>query len=178
MALPTKFFVFDVESIGLHGEGFAVGFVVVDREGNELERGLFAASPHCASGLFEGHKWVKENIPDIDATHSTPWMVRAAFWRRWMYWKEQEAVLAADCSWPVEARFLIACVEDNLLEREWRGPYPLIDISSVLFAQGTDPLKEFDRLSEELPRHNPLKDAIQSARIFLNALAIIDALRA
>ncbi len=170
MAFPNKFLVFDVESVGLHGEGFAVGFVVVDREGNELERGLFVTSPNVAYGLNEGHKWARENVPDMDATHTTTWMVRAAFWRRWMHWKDQGAVLAADCSWPVEARFLIACVEDNLREREWSGPYPLIDIGSVLLAKGIDPVQEFTRGAAELPKHNPLKDAIQSGRILISVL--------
>ncbi len=97
-------------------------------------------------------------------------MVRAAFWRRWICWKEQGAVLAADCAWPVEARFLMACVEDSLLEREWQGPYPLIDIGSVLLAKELDPVATFSRLPDEVPIHNPLKDAIQSARILLTAL--------
>lgn len=32
------YMVFDVESIGLHGEGFAVGYVVVDRNGERLDK--------------------------------------------------------------------------------------------------------------------------------------------
>ena len=35
-----KFMVFDVESIGLHGEGFAVAWVVVNRAGERLGDGL------------------------------------------------------------------------------------------------------------------------------------------
>ena len=34
-----KFMVFDVESIGLHGDGFAVAWVVVNREGERLGEG-------------------------------------------------------------------------------------------------------------------------------------------
>ena len=32
---------FDVESVGLHGTGFAVGYVVLDKNGNEVESGCF-----------------------------------------------------------------------------------------------------------------------------------------
>lgn len=170
MEAPTKFFVFDVESVGLHGEGFAVGYVVVDRERNELERGVFLCAPNTASGYPDGYQWVKDYVPRMTLTHEAPWMVRAAFWRRWIYWKEQKAALAADCAWPVEARFLIACVEDNMVAREWHGPYPLIDIGTVLFAKGFDPLGKYPRKTKELPEHNPLCDALQSARILLNAL--------
>jgi hypothetical protein len=80
---------------------------------------------------------------------------------------------AADCAWPVEARFLARCVNDKPREREWQGPYPLMEIASYLEAAGMDPMKEYDRLPSELPKHNPLCDARQSARMLSMALARI-----
>ncbi len=170
MIIASQFFVFDVESIGLHGEGFAVGFVVRDREGNTLDSGRFACSPSAARGSREGFDWVQANIPTIEPTHDAPWLVRAAFWRRWQAWKEKGAVLVADCAWPVEARFLAACVDDNPREREWQGPYPLHDLASAFLAIGIDPLAKHDRLPDELPEHDPLADARQSSRLLLQAL--------
>lgn len=41
--------VFDVESIGLHGEGFAVGYVVL-QDCREVECGMFACDPSKAAG--------------------------------------------------------------------------------------------------------------------------------
>lgn len=169
---PAFFFVFDVESIGLHGEGFAVGFVVLDREGNQHEQGLFACPQHAARGSKDGFNWALVNIPPIEETHAAPWLVRAAFWRRWMEWKGRGAVLVADCAWPVEARFLVQCVDDNPSEREWHGPYPLHDLASVCLAQGGDPLATCERRENELPRHNPLGDARQSARLLMSALTV------
>jgi hypothetical protein len=55
-----KFFVFDVESAGLHGEGFAVGFVVVDREGNKRDEGLFVAPVNSA---VEGKSSANDHNP-------------------------------------------------------------------------------------------------------------------
>lgn len=167
---PSLFMVFDVESVGLHGEGFAVGYVVVDSEGNEHDVGAFACPAFAARGNEEGFKWIRANLPALTQTHDTPWQVRAAFWKRWLDWKLKGAVLVADCAWPVEARFLIACIEDNPVARQWQGPYPLHDLASVFLAQGKDPLATHSRQENELPLHDPLADARQSARLFLEAL--------
>jgi hypothetical protein len=164
------FFVFDVESVGLHGEGFAVGYVVIDREGNQHEQGAYSCPLNAAKGTPDGFEWCRANIPDQGETHPAPWMVRAAFWKRWMEWKTKGAVLVADCCWPVEARFLAQCVDDRPLEREWQGPYPLHDLASVLLARGLDPLAKRQRLPAEKPEHDPLCDAKQSARLLVEAL--------
>ena len=165
------FFVFDVESIGLHGEGFAVGWVVIGETGATYEESYLACPPGAARGSASSRGWVEENIPEIRPTHNTPIAVRDAFWGILKMWKKNGAAIVADCCWPVESRFLAQCVDDNPEDREWDGPYPLHDIASVLLAHGEDPLLTRDRLSDEIPQHNPLKDAKQSARILFSALA-------
>jgi hypothetical protein len=162
--------VFDVESVGLHGTGFAVGWVVIDREGRVLDKGLAACLPSDSMGTRQNLHWVRENIPHLPVSESGPTAVRNAFWQVWDVWRERGAVLVADCPWPVEARFLAACVDDEPAAREWRGPYPFIDVASVRLAAGLEPLAQEVRLEEELPVHNPLADAMQSARLFLEAL--------
>jgi hypothetical protein len=169
--IPNIFFVFDVESAGLHGEGYAVGFVVRDREGNKLDQGLYACQLNSVRGHESGFEWVRKNIEPIEPTHESAWLVRAAFWRKWQFWKAKNAVLVADCAWPVEARFLAACVDDHPVEREMQGPYPLYDLSSIMFAANRDPLATNARMDDELPQHNPLMDARQSARLLLQCLA-------
>lgn len=166
----TPYLVFDVESIGLHGEGFAVGWVVVDKDRNILDSGLRSCPSSAARGSKEGHEWVRDHVPDMRPSHTAPWMVRTAFWREWQRWKVEGALLVADCAWPVEARFLAQCVDDDPLNRTWDGPYPLHDLASILLARGLDPLKKNEREPNELPEHNPLCDATQSARLLLNAL--------
>jgi len=170
MKTEKLFFVFDVESIGLHGEGFAVGWVVVGETGATYEESYLACLPGAARGSASSREWVEKNIPAIPITHNTPIAVRDAFWGVWKMWKKNGAVLVADCCWPVEARFLAQCVDDNPEAREWDGPYPLHDVASALLARGEDPLLTRDRLPAELPAHHPLKDAKQSARILLSAL--------
>lgn len=165
------FMVFDVESIGLHGEGFAVGWVVVDKTGLEYDRGLLCSPIAEASGSDHNRKWVNENVPELMPTHWTAQEIREVFWKEWIEWRELGANLVADCPWPVEARFLARCVDDGTPDREWKGPYPFYDVASVLMALGKPPLLPYERLETESPVHNPLCDALQSARIFLSALA-------
>lgn len=169
-----NFMVFDVESIGLHGEGFAVGYVVINDAGNCLEEGMFACDPYSARGTAHSHDWVTQNagLTSKDVDCHTPGVVRQEFWQVYERWKArvEPFQLWADCAWPVEARFLIACIEDAHKEREWNGPYPLHEIATLALACGVDPLRTFDRLPNELPPHNPLNDARQSARLLLGYL--------
>ena len=165
------FMVFDVESIGLHGEGFAVGWVVVDQGGQRLGEGLLACPPELCAGADRNRLWVHENVPLLAVTSPTPKHLRDAFWQEWRRWADQGAVLVANCAWPVEANFLSACVRSSPEEREWTGPYPLLDLASVIWAKGRDPLAVSDRLADELPVHHPLMDARQSARQLLDWLS-------
>lgn len=163
------YFVFDVESIGLHGEGFAVGWVVVDWAGNVNEAGTWACPPELAKGTVADHRWVADHCKFDSFNRENPRHVRDSFWSTWLRWKGCGAVMVADCPWPVEARFLIHCIEDNPSRQE-SGPYPLLDVASVRRARGLDPLATLPRLPGELPEHNPLNDARQSARVLLEAL--------
>lgn len=170
------FMVFDVESIGLHGEGFAVGWTVIDAVGNELDWGCFACHPDDADGDDEGREWVGNNVHAAVFPHPGeygPMWVREEFWLAWQRWKSRGAVLVADCCWPVEARFLARCVDDDRKVRYWQGPYPLHELASIRLAAGLDPLGVNERLPSELPAHDPLADARQSARLLVEALDAI-----
>lgn len=170
-------FVFDVESIGLHGEGFAVGYILIDATGAQHEVGRYACPLTTAAGSEEGRLWVAQNCPNIVATHSTPRLVRDRFWQAWLAAKALGAVLVADCQWPVEARFLIACIDDAPDERRWSGPYPMHELASFMVAAGLDPMATYDRLPGEL-QHDPLGGARQSARLLVKALGILAAAQA
>lgn len=168
MITTREYLVFDVESIGLHGEGYAVAGGIYGPNGSRRNEFCFACNPNEAQGMGDDRKWVKENIPVIAVTHDDPRGVRAAFWELWMAHKKDGVWMAADCAWPVEARFLHECVRDS--GGQWDGPYPLVDIGSVLLGAGGDPLMNYPRLPDELPKHDPLADARQSARILWDTL--------
>lgn len=168
------FMVFDVESIGLHGEGFAVAWVVVNRDGERLCEGCLACDPDLCTGTMKSREWIAANVPKLELTSPTPQHLLNTFWHEWCYWAKKGAVLVADCAWPVEANFLSACVRMNHAEREWKGPYPLHDLASVLLALGDDALAITERLPDELPAHHPLMDARQSARQLVAALSKVE----
>lgn len=169
------FIVIDAESIGLHGEAFAVAWVVVNRAGETLDEGCMACDPDQCLGTDDNRLWVAENVPPLDVTSPTPQHLRNSFWLVWRHWADRGAVLVADCAWPVEAGFLSACVRLNSRERERQGPYPLYDLGSVLLAaSGFDALAVTERLPDEMPMHHPLMDARQSARQLLDCLARVD----
>lgn len=170
-----RWMVFDVESVGLHGEGFAVGWVLIDERGIELSYGQLGCSPDIAFPQDrESREWVQENCEWVNNCAS-PRALRDRFW--YLYEKQffgipgRKTVLAAECPWPVEARFLQQIVFDDP-SRIKNMPYPLIDIASVRLAAGLDPVGSERRYQNELPAHNAMADARQSARLLLEALRI------
>lgn len=164
-------FVIDVESIGLHGEPYAVGYVAIDESGNELLAKRLSIFPHQAHGDEDDREWVEQNIPPIPLSHESMEDMLDEFWRDWIAWKEQGALMFAECGWPVEAKFLAMCAGRNWPTNKWQGPYPLHDIASIMLAAGMDPMATYERTESELPKHDPLADARQSARLLSMALA-------
>ena len=167
----SLFMCFDVESVGLHGEGYAVGWVVF-RDGKEVDAGYAGCDSEMAGGTPADRDWINKHVDPHLPKHtcSKPVVVREIFWREWMRWKEEGAYLVADCCWPVEARFLVACIEDGNGDRNWDGPYPLHDVASARLVAGLDPLATVDRLPNEMPKHHPTADARQSGRLWLEVV--------
>ena len=162
----------DCESVGLHGETYAYGYVLITEQGETLETGYGGCASILAEGNQDDRRWVEKNIdPHLpEPTAESIFDLRSKFWDVWSKHKNNGVILAADCLWPVEAKFLLECVRDNPPARSFDGPYPFIDISSVLLAAGKDPIGDYEREEDELPVHNPLADAKQSARLFIEAL--------
>jgi len=164
----AKFMVFDVESAGPLGEGFAVGWVVVDSDGAELASGVAHCPPTAATGNKGTGASVAENVsPHLaEPTHSKPREVRDAFWREWLRWRERGTQLVADACWPVETTFLSACVQDDV---QRKAPYPLIDIRSMALALGRS--DEIARLElHTQPVHDSLVHVRTSARNMVDML--------
>ncbi len=167
----SPFFVFDVESVGLHGEGFAVaGGIYID--GSARSEFRFCCPPSEADGTDDDRAWIAANVPAMEITHLDPGGVREAFWREWVAAKERhpEIKMAGECLWPVEATFVVRCIQHRPKERNWEGPYPFHEIASIMLAAGMDPMATYKRQPSELPAHEPLADARLSARLLAEAL--------
>lgn len=168
----SPFFIFDVESMGLHGEGFAVAGGVYLANGAaqwEFRYACPTGSAWCDDA--EDRTWVDANVPVLETTHRTPELMRHAFWQHWLKAKKAGAQMAVECGWPVEAEFLHRCIHDQYPGRKWDGPYPLHEIATYMAAAGMDPMAQYKRRPSELPMHDPLADARLSARLLSEALA-------
>jgi len=170
-----RWMVFDVESVGLYGEGFSVGWVLVDDHGIELASGHYGCTPELARRQDDASLgWVERHC-SWNLNCARPRDVRDQFWEAYnSYFYDipgMKTVLASDVPWPVESRFLKQVIGDDTSRIE-RAPYPLIDIASIRLAAGLDPLGTERRYADELPEHCALADARQSARLLLEALRI------
>lgn len=165
-----NYFIFDVESVGLHGEGFAVaGGLHYENSAALWEFSLCCPIDEC-EGSDSDREWVKKNVPTLEVTHHGPYAMREQFWQLWEQAKKQNAVMAVECGWPVEARFLSDCVKQDLPNRNFSGPYPLQEIATFMVAAGMNPMEKYERQPSESREHDPLCDSRLSARLLAMAL--------
>ena len=184
---PTHYFIFDVESVGLHGEGFSVaGGIYREAPSHEgklygdrlhrIDHFAFHCDPANAQGTDSDREWIAANVTTHPRSveRDTPKEVRDLFWNVWMRYKNQlSAVMFVECGWPVEAKFLEACISDDPDTRNWDGPYPMHEVASIMLAAGMDPMASYERRPDESPAHEPLADSHLSARLLGEALNIL-----
>jgi len=188
----TKWIIFDVESVGLYGKAFAVGGGVFDPMNiatTNISRGndefLFFRKWISKDGVTdiqqrkEDIKWLENNIPNLSydfdpairvmshtylKQHFLDWLILTT-----KKYSGSDILIAADCPFPVETNFLSVCLSSHPKQTKL-SPYPFIDIASVMLAADIDPMLCHKRTIKELPQHNPLFDARQSARLLGIAL--------
>lgn len=163
--MKKNILVFDVESRSLHGKAFAVGAIVIDREGNEIDRFELLSK----EGKLQASDWVKQNvIPSLEnmPTCETDRQLRELFYS--FYTKHKDCEIWSDVNFPVETNFLSEIVNDDINAREFKMPYPLNDISTLVDID-INRAKEYVG-TVELKEHNPLHDSIASAYLLLKKI--------
>lgn len=61
------------------------------------------------------------------------------------------------------------CVSQDEAGRKFQAPFPMLDLSGMLYAKGINPLEERKKLSEDMERtecHNALGDVLMSIEIY------------
>ena len=186
-----KYMVFDVESFGLYGEGFAYGYVVIDAMGkiheerlascdinttfeaefinDELHQATFTGDEWFDS-VMNDRDWLMANIPYLEEEPNyfkfdNPEALRKDFLQQWNRLKKDGVILIGDCIYPVETNFMAKVFEDVVINDVSDSPY-IYDINLIQELNGI----RLPFLPSELPHHNPLNDAKQSARVFINAI--------
>lgn len=158
-------FVFDVESQSLHGTGFAVGCIVSDPKGNEIDRFELLS----LEGKANANDWVKKNvIPNLQdmKTCETDLELRNEFFK--FYQKHADSCnVYSDVNFPVETNFLSAVANDDLINRKFSMPYPLFDIAMFVDVS-IDRCEKYEKeTGKQLKKHNPTDDSIASLFCFL-----------
>jgi hypothetical protein len=169
-------FSFDVETVGLYGEPFAFGWVLLslDKETpKEIESGYEACPISTANGDAEGRQWVLTHVvPSLPkkTTVNNPTELYEKVWKVWEEVKKRykKVLCVADCGYPVETSFFRKCVELKPKERRFDGPFPLHEVGTALLMAGMNS-DDFPRDKNEEPNHHPTNDARYSGRLFRTA---------
>ena len=161
----------DAETDGLYGKIISVAAVVVDENGNEIK-----SYYHVVNYTLDDieSEWVKKNVYSILKTDSIDGCVMEkdeggilqSFWE--FYQENSDANIITDVTYPVEANLFIRMVNMDFNERMYKAPYPLMDLSSMLYAIGIDPLVTRTDLIEEknFVQHNAMDDVRTSIEIW------------
>lgn len=168
---------FDVESNGLHGNAFAVAGVLIDSQFRITSQ--FVARCPIVGPV---DPWVAENVlgpmASISETQADAPHMREAFWEWFLGAKAEADIIVAANPYPVEARFLIACQEDDMTGRSFDHPFPYYDLSSMLYAlKITTPAARREFVAAAVGEdsgeaHNPLWDAKATALAALKVIAM------
>ena len=172
----TKILCFDLETNGLHGEVFAVGAVVMDASGVISDQ--FTGRTKI---IGQVDAWVEQNVlpatQDMSITHVNYKSLREAFWRWFLVAEAKSDYVLVSNGYPVEYRFLLKCQEDNIDERYWQHPFPILDLTSLLIQAGDvgaikRALNGLVMESEDFVPHHPLDDARKTALLAFHAFRI------
>ncbi len=162
----------DAETNGLGGRAFAVALTLSDDTGE-----LSSAVYRCPISEPTTDPWVAQNvlpvIADVPQHLPSYEYLLADVWETINRWGGKPVPLIAHVAWPVEARLLLDVYSGD---RIWEGPYPLIDVASVLLGKGHDPLTVDGYLdAHNTPRpdgspHHPLYDARAAERCYRHVM--------
>lgn len=169
--MKKNLFFIDAEADGLYGTFLTVGIYVISENGKELERAYYGIK---RDNMHVSEPWVRENVLPILGEYEECEDEEELLERVWYFWEKycENAYAVADVQYPVECRLFEKCVQKDLQNRMNKAPFPLLDVSSVLWANGVDPLKERKELLQDGhgALHNALDDAMMSAKIIRKLL--------
>ena len=167
--MKDKLVFVDAETDGLYGMFLSVAMVVTDSKGKEILDSLYIGLRNVEKLATE--PWVRENVFGKMGNYESCDDETELLERAWSFWMKyaETSYAVADVQYPVEARLFRKCVEKKPKERQWNAPFPLLDLSTVLFWEGYDPLINRLELQKEIDKtevHNALIDAKVTASVW------------
>ena len=165
--MKKNLFFVDAETDGLYGPVLSIAVIITNFEGCELERHYWGIQK---AQLQIKSEWVQQNVVPIMGEYEPCRSEKDMLDRFWKIWAKyhDSAYAVADVSYPVECTVFHRCILENAEERGPEGPFPLLDLSSILIAKGIDPLAERRQLvdMQEKKMHNALTDVKVSIEIW------------
>lgn len=164
-----NYFFVDAETDGLYGEVIAIAAIIIDINGEEKDK--FAAKIKGLSSESMKDEWTRYNVlPLLDSSleeYEGRTSLLEGFWDFWLKYRE-DVICIADVQYPVEANLFRKCVELDLENRNFLGPYPLYDLSTILLIKGISPSVDRVKLlgEDSFEKHNPLDDVRITARLW------------
>lgn len=168
LSLKSKTFFVDCETDGLYGKFLSIAAVVADNSGSIEDE--FYMAIKCEIDDIENN-WVKENVYDSlksayqEAEDEDDLL--EAFWRFWLKYREN-TICVAFVQYPVEARLFSSCINKDFTTRALLGPYPLYDLSTLLYSVGIDTKSvDMNSLSGlDLISHDAMNDVKMMAAVW------------
>ena len=168
--MRKNIFSFDAETNGLWGEAFAIGAIVYDSTGKEVDKFVAKLPDSVITDT-----WVKENVKldNVPVTHTTYEEMLKDFSRFYLKHKENSTFIV-HMGYIVESKLIRDMVEHRFIGA-WDAPYPLIDISGNLEQAGENPVsvdayvKKYNIEIEDYgTTHNPLYDSEVTAKAYIH----------
>lgn len=162
----TLFFI-DAETDGLYGAFISVAIVVLDPECNEIERHYLGIKKEK---LKVENDWVKKNVLPILGDYKEcedEDELLSCVWDIWNKYSDNSYAIA-DVAYPVEMRLFEKCIMKDPNNRAFKGPYPFIDLSSILMARNIDPMMERSKIVSlgDSRQHNAMDDVDISIKLW------------
>lgn len=172
-----KIFSFDAETNGLWGQAFAISAAVYEDGKLVADFTAYLGADGVTDEWVRGN--VLPNLGDLVQTHSSYDEMLAAF-AEFYKANKADADIIVHMGVPVESRVLSDMHSGGHIG-DWDGPFPLIDVASVLKARGEDPASvdsynEKHRLmsgrseAEGLATHHPLYDSVAAAVVYMHLM--------
>lgn len=165
--MKKELFFVDAETDGLYGTFLSIAVIVIDYEGNELDRHYWGINQ---KNLVVHSEWVRRNVIPIMGEYEVCQDEDELLDKFWQVWKnhQKDAYAIADVCYPVESTLFQKCVLKDKEKRVMDGPFPLLDLSSILLAKGIDPLIDRMKLAKTKGKqmHNALADVEISISIW------------
>lgn len=163
--MKTYMFV-DAETDGLYGKFLSIAAICCNESGEEQNQ-FYHRLDVTQEDVEDG--WVKEQVLPIlnhGVLHASEEQLLCAFWD--FYESIMPDYVITDVMYPVEARLFERCVLFDEAQRKWKAPFPMLDLSNMLYVQGIDPLIDREKLVDcsDLQKHNALDDVRMSIRIW------------